>query len=174
MAQKKDDKIISELHSQDSVNVIDAIQGLRDGGNAEYIPVLVELLHSTENKEIEQKILTLLSDLKDIDVIPELVNAIQNKKYGNELRELTAICWENGLDFSQYLGIFVDLVIEEEFEVALEAFTVIENMAGVISDSDKQTQIEKIEKAMDRVDEMKKNFLNDLIKIIPKIVPEEK
>ena len=45
----------------------------------------------------------------------------------SEKRLLTA-CWQNGLDFSTFLPVFIDLIIHEDWEIAFEAFTVIDNL----------------------------------------------
>ncbi|GET31757.1 hypothetical protein PbJCM13498_06200 [Prolixibacter bellariivorans] len=169
--QKK--KILTNLQSEDSLMVIETIKELRETGNSSYIPVLIELLHSTDNPEIRQKIIRLLAELKYSDAIPRIVEAIQDKKYASELKELVSVCWENGLDFSQYLSLFVDLVIESEFMVAFEAFTVIENMVGKIDDSYKNEQVEKIKAAKENATTEKMSLLEDLERIIPEI-PEQK
>jgi len=101
--QKK--KVLNNLQSEDSLLVIETIKELRETGNSNYIPVLIELLHSTDNPEIKQKIIRLLAELKYSDAIPRIVDAIQDKKYASELKELVSVCWENGLDFSQYLSL---------------------------------------------------------------------
>ena len=111
--------------------------------------------------------------MKYSDAIPRIVDAIQDKKYASELKELVSVCWENGLDFSQYLSLFVDLVIESEFMVAFEAFTVIENMVGKIDDSYKNEQVEKIRAAKETAPAEKMSLLEDLERIIPEI-PEQK
>jgi len=165
--QKK--KVLNNLQSEDSLLVIKTIKELRETGNSSYIPVLIELLHSTDNPEIKQKIIRLLGELKYSDAIPRIVDAIQDKKYASELKELVSVCWENGLDFSQYLSLFVDLVIESEFMVAFEAFTVIENMSGKIDDAYKAEQVEKIKAAMATAPAEKMSLLEDLEKIIPEI-----
>lgn len=169
--QKK--TILSNLQSEDSLMVIKTIKELRETGNSSYIPVLIELLHSTDNPEIKQRIIRLLAELKYSDAIPRIVEAIQDKKYASELKELVSVCWENGLDFSQYLSMFVDLVIESEFMVAFEAFTVIENMVGKIEDSYKAEQVEKVKKAMTTAGAEKMTLLEDLVHIIPAITEQK-
>ncbi|GET29584.1 HEAT repeat domain-containing protein [Prolixibacter sp. SD074] len=169
--QKK--KILTNLQSEDPLMVIETIKELRETGNSSYIPVLVELLHSTDNPEIRQKIIRLLAELKYSDAIPRIVEAINNKRYASELKELVSICWENSLDFSPYLSLFVDLVIESEFMVAFEAFTVIENMVGEIDALYKNEQVEKLRAAKATAPAEKMSLLEDLERIIPEI-PEQK
>jgi hypothetical protein len=171
--EQKTKQIIKNLQSDDSSLIKNTIKELRDSGNSGYIPFLIELLHSTDNSEIKQLIIKLLNDLKHSDAIPKIIEAIQNGKYSDERQSLVSVCWENGLDFSQYLSLFVDLVIEEEFSVAFEAFTVIENMNSNIDDSVKEEQVQKIKNNLDGAHEEKAYLLNNLIEIIPHIKERE-
>lgn len=172
--KKPNSKVLDNLQSDNSELVTNTIKELRESGNSGYVPILIELLHASDNPEIKQKIISLLSDLKHSDAIPKIVDAIQNIKYASELRDLVATCWENGLDFSQHLNLFVDLVIKEEFLVAFEAFTVIENMSGKIDDAEKAKQVKKIQQALKSTTEAKVMLLEDLIHIIPVITEKKK
>jgi len=171
MEQKKktEKKIVAGLQSHNQDDVFRTIKQLRESGSSVYIPLLIELMHSTENTEIRERVFRLLSDLKHRDAIPLIIEAIENKKYASDLRELVSSCWENGLDFTRYLPTFVDLVIKEEFMVAFEAFTVIENMDGYIALHIKEKQIEKVKDALHTAPDDKKQFLADLVAIINNI-----
>src|SRR3989339_310443 len=144
-APKPNQQIISKLNSANPELVIETISHLRDTGNPSYIPVLIELLHSSENPEINSKIINLLADIKHSEVVPQLLDAIRNEKYAGERKNLISLCWENGLDFSANLPVFVDLVINEDLEVAFEAYTVITNMEGKITPEMMNTETDKME-----------------------------
>ena len=66
----------------------------------------------------------------------------------------------------QYLLI---LVINEEFEVAFEALTVIENLEGKVSPTSKECELAKIKLAIPTADEVNASFLNSLLEIIPQL-----
>ena len=142
---KPNPQIIQKLQSTNPSVVTETISQLRSSGNVAYLPVLIELLHSSENPEINSKIFNLLADLKNIDAIPPLIDAIQDKKYKEERKVLVSVCWENGLDYSAYLPMFVDLVITEDFVIAFEAYTVITTMEGKISPELLNSETDKIE-----------------------------
>jgi hypothetical protein len=57
-----------------------------------------------------------------------LVEAIGSAASESDKKILTAACWESGLDFSPSFPFFADLVINSGFDIALEAFTVIQEM----------------------------------------------
>ncbi|HKJ42223.1 MAG TPA: HEAT repeat domain-containing protein [Sunxiuqinia sp.] len=158
---------VNRLNSADSEVAIKTINELGDKGNAAYVPVLVELLHSTDNAEIKKRIARLLSTLKHSDAIPLIIDAIENKKYANELKYLVSACWENGMDYSKHLSLFIDLVIEQEFLVAFEAYTVITNMTGRISQQIADQESRKLKEAMIQTDNQKKELFHDLLDFLP-------
>ncbi len=170
MSENKLNKhILCDLQSSDSLKVIDTIRELRDSGNASYIPVLMELMLMTENPEIKSRIISLLADLKQSDAIPLIIDAIQDKKYAPELKSLVSVCWENGLDFSNYLSLFVDLIIEQEFVVAFEAYTVIQNMTGKVTPEVLDQVTIRIREALLNSDEQRRALLQDTLDFLPEL-----
>ena len=74
----------------------------------------------SESEEIFKK-------LKDNGSTGILVEAIKNAGRIEEKRILTAACWESGLDFSKDFLFFVQLATSADFQLAMEAITVVEN-----------------------------------------------
>lgn len=161
--------ILEGLQSADSLKVIETLEELRVSGKSADIPFLIELLHLTQNPEIKSKITDLFANLKESDAIPLIVEAIQNQKYAPELKELVASCWENGLDYSNYLTLFVDLLIDSEFLVAFEAYTVIVNMTATIDQAKIDIEIDRLEQAMQNATDEKKALMLDVIDFLPSI-----
>ena len=165
-------EILSGLNSTDQEVVLETIDKIRESGNRSIMEELFGLLHNTPYPEIKKSILTLFSDLKNKESVPLLIEAINNNKYGNERKELVACCWQNGLNYNEFLPVFIDLVIGEPFLVAFEAFTVIENMFGNIPDEVINNEITKLTNALQEASEEKAYLLNGLLTIIREI-PEE-
>ena len=161
--------ILEGLQSADSLKVIETLEELRVSGKVSDIPFLIELLHLTQNPEVKSKITDLFACLKESDAIPLIVEAIQSQKYAPELKELVASCWENGLDYSNYLTLFVDLLIDSEFLVAFEAYTVIVNMTAKIDQAKIDAEIDRLEKAMQTTADQKKALMLDVIDFLPSI-----
>lgn len=161
--------ILKGLESTNSLKVIETIEELRASGEASDIPLLVELLHLTPNPEIKSKITELFSNLKESDTIPQLIEAIQNQKYAPELKQLVACCWENGLDYSNYLSLFVGLMIDHEFEIAFEAYTVITNFETRIDQRIIDQEIDLLEQALSSANEQKRQLILDVIDFLPSI-----
>ena len=168
-SKKLNNEIISRLKSDNLELVTETLNELGETGNSAYIPFLIELLHTTDQQEIKQRISRLLAELKHSDAIPLIIDAIRNKQYGNELHFLVSACWENGMDYRNYLSLFTDLVIEHDFIVAFEAHTVITNMSGKISNEIYEKESRKIKEAIVDAGEEKKQLLLDLLDFLPEL-----
>jgi hypothetical protein len=161
--------LLKNLQSANLLKVIGTLEELRISGKVTDIPVLIELLHGSQNPEIKMKVTGLLANLKERDAIPVIMEAIQNQKYAPELKELVASCWGNGLDYSNYLSIFTGLLIESDFLVAFEAYTVITNMTTQVEQAKIDIEIARLENAMVASSEQKKPLLLDVIDFLPSL-----
>ena len=70
----------------------------------------------------------------------KLINAPEGSGKANLLR----ICWESAIDFSEYLDVFVDMLLHEDFITALESSTVIENLHGNIPEEKIHIAIQRL------------------------------
>ena len=167
MENKKTDKNIqANLFSANTATVLAALNSLKEKGNKAYLPPLFDLLNSSPEPEIETEILFILNNLKIKDAVPVLVEALQNSKYLPIRKKLTTTCWENGLDYKNYLPVFVDLVIQENWDTGFEAFTVIENMESFPEQEIVEIAKNKIYDALKNAGEQKKYFLHEILTLI--------
>jgi hypothetical protein len=91
------------------------------------------------------------------------MRAIEDDKYKGIRKTILTACWQNGLDFSTFLPVFIDLVIHEDWETAFEAFTVIDNFEFLPGTEIINFSITKINEAMLNVSEQHKYFLNEIL-----------
>lgn len=167
--QNDHDTVLKGLQSKDPDKVLTTLEAMRAVGKSSDIPILVELLHTIQEKEIKTKIASLFANLKEKNSIPYILEAIKNERYAPELKQLVSCCWENGLDYTNYLSLFIDLLIENDFLVAFEASTVITNMTATIDQAKIDAEIEKLDQAMKTTVEEKKVLMLDVIDFLPSI-----
>jgi len=164
MTEKKiNQKIKENLFSTNKVVVIKAIESIKHKGNKLYIPILFELLNSKPEKEIEQEITTLLGTVKDTESTNSFIRAVENQKYKTIRKTILTACWQNGLDFSNFLPVFIDIVINDDWEIAFEAFTIIDNLEFLPDEEITKTAIDKIQSTIDTVNEQKEYFLKEIL-----------
>ena len=164
MTTEKIDPIIEEnLFSTQTEVVISAINLVKEKGNKLYIPILLDLLNSKPGKEITDEINKLLSTVKDKETTVSFIQAIENEKYKSIRQLILTVCWQNGLDFSNYLPVFVAVIINEDWENAFEAFTIIDNLEFLPEQEIIEQSINKIEAAMESATEQKAYFLQEVL-----------
>jgi len=168
--KKIDDNIIQNLYSNSSIQINNALDEIKLNGNSNYIPILVDFLHENENQDTVNKIVTILSEIKHTDAVPELIKAIENDKYANIQEILVRACWENGLDFTNYLSPFIDILINGDYMTAFEAYTVIINSEGTISETSAEEYINLLNKEIENVPSDRATLIKHTIDFLPSMV----
>ncbi len=163
---KIDEQIKTNLFSTDNQTVILALGRIKQQGNRLYIPVLFDMLKAGPEPEIETEIKNLLGTVKDKESVNSFMRALEDENYKSIRKSILVACWQNGLDFSTFLPVFVDLVISEEWEVAFEAFTIIDNLEFLPGNEIIRISENKIHEALPSVSEQTKYFLHEILKKI--------
>lgn len=107
----------------------------RDGFNknqndtADLIETL--LAKDTPRKDAEE----IFLKLKTLKASKLLVDTIKAAETTRDKAKLCAACWESGLDFTADFLFFTELACNNDFALAMEALTVVENIEGVIDEA---------------------------------------
>ena len=102
---------------------------------------LVDLLSTSENRELRTEAYRMLKSKAGFDFLMEAIQDPKNKK---DKGRLIAACWEAGLDCSDHLLFFIDLALENDYLISLEALTVIESMEGPFKSGELKKGIDKL------------------------------
>lgn len=164
--KKTDPEVIARLGSANENTVLQSIGDLHYSGSPQYIPVLGALLLQTPYEEVRIRILKLFGELKVKESAPYLIEMISDDAYLPYRKELLTACWQNGLDFSPWLSELVDWVIDNEMDIAFEAFTVIENLENFPDAGLREAEVIKINRALKNADSLKSYLLRELRGII--------
>lgn len=162
---KIDEEIQNRLFSVTEETALSAIQSIKESGNKLYLPVIFDLLATQPTQLIEKEALNLLATIKDKETVPVLVAALKDDKYKTIRKNLVAACWQNGLDFSLHMEVFIDLIIDEDWDTAFEAFTVIENFEHFPPEEQYEKLKLKMAGALRKVNEQKQYFLEEILKM---------
>lgn len=161
--EKIDEQIKNKLFSAKTEVVISALEAIKAKGNKLYIPVMFDLLNSSPEHEIEIEIKNLLGTVKDKTTVNSFMRALEDDKYKKIRKTILTACWQNGLDFSTFLPVFIDLIIHEDWETAFEAFTVIDNLEFLPGAEIINLSVLKINEALNHVPEQHKYFLKEIL-----------
>ncbi len=162
---KINQELKNKLFSANTAEAISAINKLKEQGNKDYLFLLFELLGNQPEEELRKEILELLGAIKDKETIPVFIEALKEEKFSSNRKEILTTCWQSGLDFSPYMEVFINLIISNEWEIAFEAFTVIENLEHFPPEEELKILKLKIASALKSSDEQKAYFLEEILKM---------
>ncbi len=116
-----------KLLNSKSFNTVFIVREDEERVRREQLEILVELLCDDRHKASKGEVFNFLKrEKKAVDL---LIRAISEAK--RDKKRLLAACWEADLDCDRYISFFTDIILKDEFEVALEAFTVVENLKKI-------------------------------------------
>lgn len=96
------------------------------------IDVLIDLLDPNLGWEDKEEKLLFIKNHK-LNTL--LIKAIEEAENDEDRAKLLCICWESGLDFKNDFLFFVEKALSTDYLVALEAFTVADNIEDVTDET---------------------------------------
>ncbi len=161
--EKINQTIKTNLFSTNTATVVSAIEEIKQKGNKLYLPILFDLLNSNPESEVETEIKSLLATVKDKESVSVFMHVFEERKYRPIWKKVLTTCWQNGLDFSDYTATITQLVIHEDWEIAFEAFTIIDNFEFLPDEKTIAETRDIIAKALETADDQKTYFLQEIL-----------
>lgn len=158
-------EIINNLRSEKKSIILETLKYIYQEGNKNILSEVIELLLITPETVIRDEIIKILENLKDQESVPCIIEAIENPDYNDILSILVTSSWKNGLDFSEYVEVFTEVFIKSEFQLAFDAFTVIDNLEN-ITPANADSCLLRLENAVEDIKDDKKPLYFELINII--------
>lgn len=166
MENNQNKELFKHLQSADKNQVLDAIKALRDEGKDSILELLTKIYLNNTDKEIESAIYKIFCDLKNQHSAESIIELIKNPEYRAARKMLVSSCWQSRLNYIIHLETFIDLVITEPFEIAFEAFTVIENLDTRVSEERKNELVAFVDANLDKCLDDNQVLADDLKSII--------
>ena len=121
-------EILNKLQSGDNGLITEAIQAVQENGDLNIAEALLATLRNIQDQHLETIIVNLLADIKEKKFADVIIRQIRETTDPGLKNQLLRIVWESSLDYTAHLELFLRLLQDEDFSVAFEASTVIENM----------------------------------------------
>jgi len=166
--KKKIQSLRGKLSSNDTKVVLQSLEQIKEEGEAELIPDLLQVMESTDIKDIQSKVLEILNNLKSQTAANSLISELERIDNPDLKNNVLSSCWKNGLDYSQHIDRLIDIFIQSEFMNALEAFTIIENSTQNLSNSVLDQSVNKIKNSLDHINQEKRPLMMELIHLLDK------
>ncbi len=146
--------------------VLAVLEKIREIGVPKLLPALVGVYKTCGDEDVKMSIFNLLSDASQQDLVDVMAEAILNEEDVNVKQMLVTTCWYSKVDYLPKLELFIDMVAESPFELAFEAFTVIENRQGSVTVERRAELINYIEGKMDSVVDGNVSLAESLVDIV--------
>jgi HEAT repeat protein len=161
--KSKLDLAFAALLSDDDAQVLTALARVEDQGDARAIRPLLTALARSRDAKVQQRITSMLYQIKVKDAVPELMAALNEPTLLDVRRTILATFWNAGLDVRDHLDRFVDLAVEGDAEECFECLTVIENQEIWPEKAARLGMAKARKAAAAETDAYKGALLNDLV-----------
>ncbi|MEA2041234.1 MAG: hypothetical protein U9N85_01600 [Bacteroidota bacterium] len=163
MEKKEKERLLKALYSTNDQSILNALETIEKKGSSVFTKPMIELLKTTQNKDLKTKVLQMFRHLKNQTAGEIIADSLPDINAGEIQKELVSACWMNGLDYSGKLNIFVEVFSNQKFETAFEAYTVITNTPlEKLSEVELSALYEKAKKCLHDSSELKQNTAEDL------------
>ena len=125
--------------------VMAVLEQIREIGVPKLLPALVKVYKSCGDDDVKRAVFKLLCDASQPQLADVMAEAIAAETDANVKQMLVTSCWYSKVDYLTHLELFIDMVFDSPFELAVEAFTVIENRQGSVSADRRAALISYIE-----------------------------
>lgn len=126
--------ILKKINSGEPELIAEAVQEVKENGDLNIAEALLKNLEQIKEPHLVTIVVNLLADIKENSFRDILVQKIQTTTNTDVKKELLRIVWESALDYSAWIGVFLELLQQDDFEIAFEASTVIENTVHNLSE----------------------------------------
>ncbi|MBN1252722.1 MAG: hypothetical protein JXR51_03475 [Bacteroidales bacterium] len=170
MADSKANQLqIKKLFGNNIEDILFTINGLRNTGNTQILPHLIKLLNQNKNTKVRKALTDFFNDIKSQEAVNEIVTALKNNEYLEIHNILLSACWQSGLDFSNYIDVFIDIFIKGSYLEAIEAFTVIENIDKNVNGEIIESSISKLKSEITSFEADKKELMVELVHVLKRM-----
>ncbi|MGC9343278.1 MAG: hypothetical protein ACP5E3_11295, partial [Bacteroidales bacterium] len=115
------------------------------------------------NKDIQSEVISFLNDLKSQTSVKIFVDNLGSHRGKHYFAKLVSACWQNGLDYSEHIEFFINVVIQEDYASAIEAFTVIESNITNLEVAERENLVNEINNKKEKVSREKGPLVEELI-----------
>lgn len=126
---KRAEALLADLFSTRSDTVRKALEKVPDQGDARMVLPLLKTYNAWAGEpDIQEKIATILRQLKTESALPELITALDDPQFDDDRALIISAFWHSGLYPVNDIDLLVKHAIRGDFMVTLEVLTVIENI----------------------------------------------
>lgn len=146
--------------------ILAVLEQIRKIGVPKLLPALVKVYKSCGDEDVRMAVFKLLCDASQPQLAEVMAEAIATEPDANVKQMLVTSCWYSKVDYLAHLELFIDMVFDSPFELAFEAFTVIENRQGSVSPDRRAELIKYIEGRISETSIGNESLAESLVQIV--------
>lgn len=153
--------------------IISTLEELRENGEDYMVDAIVNLLFTRRSEVLKEAVVNFLVDIKNQSAVAIMIGAIEAKRHSADVARLVSVCWQSRLDFSNEVGLFVDLLCSSNYQTSIEAFSVIENSLESISRDKVLEYIAYLKRAVDKTHQSTQALVQQMIQVMEEYQSED-
>ena len=154
-------ELLDRIQSGDSQKIIEAAREISSRQEGSAGPYLLDVLRMTNDAAVRNAVALALSDLKDASAFDVLVDLVKSERtHSNRGTLLYAL---GAYDCSSLLPLLLDLVIDGNFEVSRQAFSLISGIEIQLDESTWQDYLKRLRSAVLVSTEERRPLLEELM-----------
>lgn len=131
---KQEKELIKGLESTNPEVEKKSIEGLRQHGTVNSIEPLFKLWLKSDDEVVGELLFKIFCDIRITDAPAKIIELLCSGDYDSIMPLILNTMWNSGLDYTPYMPEITRFALKGDFNVALEALTLIENMEGEFSE----------------------------------------
>ncbi len=166
--QKVYKQLIATLEKSPDEKVVSMLMGLREHGELFYLEALLDILTGERSEIVKKSVAEFIADIKKQEAVPIIANYVSANQNAKNLTRIVTACWQSRLDFSKNLQPFFQILLDGNYRIAFEAFTVIENTIELQSKEELTKNIDLVKRSVSKADRDKQLLLLEMISVLDK------
>ena len=154
---------INALTSGNEIDIQSTLHRIKESGDLAYLIQVINLINESKSDSIKKAGIEVARSIKSKENKAIILPLILNDQYFNIKKTLIALCWETDMQINEELPIFFNLLSDENYEIVIEAYTVIlDNISNITRAECDQFQIQ-LNDLCNSVEENRKPLIIDCI-----------
>jgi len=166
--EKRQHELISKLTAESDEHIISFITESKSELELFYLKPLIDMMLSERSENLKRTIVEFISEIKNNNIVPIVVDSLEKNFPQKNVTKLVTASWQSRLDFSKDLSIFFKILIKGNYQIAFEAFTVIENSLDNLEVEKINEFIGIVKKGVIASDRDKQLLLLEMVSILEK------
>lgn len=161
--------ILEALKSKNEIDIIATLQKIKEYGNTSHLIEVINLICAAPSNIVQKQCIEIARLYQSDEMASILLPMISSNINTNAKKILIALCWEANLSLQNELGIFINLLSDENYEIALEAYTVITENSMGIQEKKKNEYCEALTSLEKVIKSDRKFLIDDCIQLLENV-----